>query len=211
MGHDKANPGHEKSNESNDIILICGIGSVLLLASLVPVFNWYFNWMSDVELDQKVAGLDRDASGAADYLEDRNRTLAEQRTRIEAGAVTIAAAMGQIAGNRSVPVVAPQRNDGLDSSLDDALASLGAVEGWAQRKDERGKAGAELALLRRRAVLVNQRLTRAIAEAVELKLDDDAARANALSLALREEQTVETLGAAEEWLQAWPRARAAAQ
>lgn len=202
---------HEKSNESNDIILISGIASVLLLASLVPVFNWYFNWMSDIELEDKVAGLDRDASGAPDYLEARNRTLMEQRTRIEGGAVTISAAMGQIAGNRSVPIVAPQRNDGLDSSLDDALASLGAVEGWSQRKNEQGKSAAELALLRRRAVLVNQRLTRAISEAVELKLDDDAARANGLSQAIREEQTVETLGAAEEWLQAWPRARAAAQ
>lgn len=202
---------HEDSNESNDIILICGIGSVLLLAALVPAFNWYFNMMSDTELDEKVAGLDRDSSGAADYLEARNRTLAEQRTRIENGAITIDAAMAQLAGNRSVPVVAPQRNDGLDSSLDDALASLGAVEGWAQRKDEAGKAAAETALLRRRAVLVSQRLTRAIAEAVELKLDDEAARADTLSQSLRQNQTVETLGAAEEWLQNWPRTRAAAQ
>ena len=202
---------HEKSNESNDIILICGIASVLLLAGLVPLFNWYFNWMSDTEIEQKVAELDRDASGAPDYIEARNRTLAEQRTRIENGSVTIEAAIAQIAGNRNVPIVAPQRNDGLDSSLDDAIASLGAVEGWAQRKDERGKTYAERSLLRRRAVLVSQRLTRSIAEAVELSLDDEAARANAHAQALREAQTLETLSAAEEWLQSWPRARAAAQ
>ena len=167
------------------------------------------------ELDEKVAGLDRDKlSGAADYLEagQPDPEAGATHASIENGAHHDRRRDGPDGRARQSPTCSRRCTVSETTDVDSCpsttpLASLGARQRLErQRKDEAGKAAAETACLRRRRghVLVSQRLTRAIAEAVELKLDDEAARAKARSrrAKLRQmNQTVETLGAAEEWLQ----------
>lgn len=204
--------GYDRSEESNKQILFWAVLSLVSLAALVPLFNWYFNSMTDDELDTKVAVLDRDDNGIADYLEERNTQLREARRQIESAPVSIAAAIDQLASSgRAIPVVAPRRNDGLDTPIGDAVASLAAVEGWGQNKDEQGMSEAQVALLTRRSVAVGQRLGVVSQTAVELKLDDLAAEASQHRQSVRSTPDLETLTAAEEWLGEWPRRRALAE
>ncbi len=200
--------GHDTSKERNDQLAFWSVVFALTLAFLVPVFHWYFNTMTDRELAEKVMMPDRDQDGRVDYLEVRAEALAEARAQIEQAPVSIRAAMDQLASSgRNIATVRPQHNDGPNVSLSDALASLGAIEGWSKRPNTEAKNAAERALLRRRAVSVMQRLSQAAVEATDLGLEAEATEANQLRVALEGHLVVETLTRAEQWLSTWPTRR----
>ncbi|MCB9612534.1 MAG: hypothetical protein H6721_12910 [Sandaracinus sp.] len=203
--------GFDDTPPRDQTILIWTVGSCLLLVALVPLFHSYFNSMTDGELSAKVQQRDSDGDGAVDYLAERNDAFAEARRSLTEAPVSLEAAMEQmVTQGRNVPAVRPRATDNGSVSVDDAIASLAAVEGWTLRKHEQERADAEAALLRARASEVVRRLNAAQAQAVDAKLDDDAATAVSLASSLRATATAESVTNAEAWLAAFaPRLAAA--
>jgi hypothetical protein len=153
-GHDptKSPHGFEDTEPANKIILASAIGSIGLLIFFIPFFHSYFNSMTDGEIDEKVQLRDEDGDGTPDYLEARNIEFASKRQALADNPISITAAMEQLATRgRNHPAVRPRRNDGLETSVDDAVNGLGAVHGWAQMQDDARRQHAEDALRARRA------------------------------------------------------------
>ncbi len=202
--------GFEDGPEANKIIWISGILSVLTLIVIIPGFHSYFNDMFGDAHDTVRTNIDADGDDRVDYLAERNDRLADHRARLSGAPVSISDAMANVARSRGVAPVRPNQNDSIQAALPDALSTLAAVEGWTQLADEDGKGAAETALMMRRAAALSAQLERSAQQAVDLGLQDDAARSRRLGAAARNNPTAESLGAAEEWLRGWPTRRQAA-
>lgn len=193
--------GYDDTPTRDKTIAIWGVLSALTLIALIPFFHTYFDSMTDGEIDRKVQNLDRDGDGRADYLTARDRTFADARRHLTEAPTSIEAAMGQLASQgRNVPAVRPRRNDGVDVSLDDAVATLAAVEGWTQRKHEAALGSAEAALVRGRADELVRRIVAAEARARAAGLVEDADAGAALAGQIRQDPTAESLSEGERWL-----------
>lgn len=204
--------GFDDTPPRDKTILIWSIGSAITLVALIPLFHSYFNSMTDDELATKVQQRDTDGDGAVDYLAARNDTFATARRSLSEAPVSIDAAIQQlVTQGRAVPSVRPRATDGANVSLDDAVASLAAVEGWTLRKREAARVSAEQAIMASRGRDVARRLEAAQSRATEVQLLDDAAAARALAAPLRSNATAEAVRAAEAWLQGFAPRLAAAQ
>lgn len=210
--HGNAPHGFDDTPPRDKTILIWTVGSALLLVALVPLFHSYFNSMTDGELAAKIQERDSDGDGTVDYLATRNEAFASARRSLSEAPVSIDAAMQQLVSQgRAVPTVRPRATDGANVSLDDALASLAAVEGWTLRKHEAERAEAERAIVSGRARDVARRLEAAQTRATEMQLLDDASAAGSLAAPLRGNATADAIRAAEAWLQGFAQRLAAAQ
>lgn len=204
--------GFEDTPEANKAIWFWGFVSVMTLLALIPMFHSYYEAEYRGALERKTAGLDRDGDDQIDYLATRNAHLEEQRRALAEAPTSIEDAMAALASRgRAVPPVRPRRNDGLQTPLADALTSLAAVKGWARNEDEPARAAAERALMAGRARDLGIQLERAAQEAIDLGVNEDAARSRAVAHNARSNPNADTLEAAESWLRAWPTRRRAAQ
>ncbi|MBX3248793.1 MAG: hypothetical protein KF901_16575 [Myxococcales bacterium] len=193
--------GFDDTPTRDKTIAIWATISALTLVGLIPFFHTYFNKMTDAEIDRKVQNLDRDGDGRADYLTARDRAFADARRQLTEAPTSIEAALGQLTSQgRNVPAVRPRRNDGVDVSVDDAVSTLAAVEGWTLRKHEDAREVAEAALLRGRADEVARRIVAAEARARAAGLEADADAGAALAERLRQSANAETVTEGERWL-----------
>jgi hypothetical protein len=204
--------GFDDTPPRDKTILIWTVGSALLLVALVPLFHSYWNAMSGAERAAKVEAQDQDGDGRVDYLAEREAAFADARRALSEAPVNLDAAMQQLVSQgRNVPAVRPRATDGANVSLDDALASLAAVEGWTLRKHEGEREAAANAIVQNRAREAARRLDAAHGQAVLAKLDDDAAAATAQASRLRSAPSAEDVTAAETWLVGFAQRLAAVQ
>ena len=145
---------YDKNEPRSNLIAVVAIASALTLAGLIPVFNSYFNTMTDAELEEKVwapgaEGSMDGAEGVVEYVMERNQLRGEQEQAIE-GKVADAMELFATRG-RQMPRVRPVANDRMNSELPAALATLDAVGGWAGMPNEEAKTRATEALQERRA------------------------------------------------------------
>ncbi|MEO0326609.1 MAG: hypothetical protein AAF447_26925 [Myxococcota bacterium] len=129
--------GFDDSPPQSNIILITGVLSALTLVLFVPLFDSYFQAVTEAELEEKVY-----TAGTEQYQELR----AEHERQLSEAPITIDAAKREVTGRgRANGPVRPRRNDALGGSAEDAVAALGAVEGWNGHTDGRGAARREAA------------------------------------------------------------------
>ena len=155
--------GFDDSPPQSNLILITGVLSALTLVMMVPLFDSYFQAVTEAELEEKVY-----TAGTEQYRELR----AEHEAQLAEAPITIDAAKREVTGRgRATGPVRPVRNDGLNVPVDDAVAALGALEGWNGYTDGRGVARREAAEAALRGRLARERAER------EARLAEEAAAA----------------------------------
>ncbi len=157
MAHeDEYEIGDEKFDDSPPAgyaMLITGVGSVLALFALVPLFHVYFASM--VEGERSAAGEARACMDDSDCTGDRTcLTVGDDyrvceteleahrrdvRGKLNGGRLPIGRAIENVAGPRQAAVIRPQASD-----------DLGALAGWSQDEHPEAVAAAERAIATKR-------------------------------------------------------------
>lgn len=133
---EKNNPGYDTGEPANKRIAFVVIFSAALLIALVPVFNSYFNYMFEKEMNAE------DKRGHVG-VESRNEIEGAQRERLEKAPVSLEAAKRQLSAGDRGPVT-PKASD-----------DLGALTGWGLDPNEAAVEAATAA--RERSRLASER------------------------------------------------------
>ncbi|MEM1417001.1 MAG: hypothetical protein AAGH15_19035 [Myxococcota bacterium] len=114
--------GFEDTPPKSNVIFIVGVLSALTLVMLVPLFDSYYQAVTEAELQDKVY-----SAGTEQVTELK----AEHRRQLAEAPITIEAAKDEVAGRgRANGPVRAVANDGVGAPIDDAVAALGALQGW---------------------------------------------------------------------------------